>query len=46
MQNLFHDGGFSSMGMSRRAMKLYSQSLEKELQEYEEKNMEFLDIKH
>lgn len=23
MQNLFHDGGFSSMGMSRRAMKMY-----------------------
>ena len=46
MQNLFHDGGFSSMGMSRRAMKLYSQSLEKELKEYEEKNMEFLDVKH
>ncbi len=42
MQNLFHDGGFSSMGMSRRAMKLYSQSLEQELKEYEEKNMEFL----
>ncbi|MCH5306364.1 MAG: SDR family oxidoreductase [Rikenella sp.] len=46
MQNLFHDGGFSSMGMSRRAMKIYSQSLEKELQEYEEKNMEFLDVRH
>lgn len=46
MQNLFHDGGFSSMGMSRRAMKLYSQSLESELKEYEEKNMEFLDVKH
>lgn len=46
MQNLFHDGGFSSMGMSRRAMKLYSQSLENELKEYEEKNMEFLDVKH
>ncbi|WP_294594059.1 enoyl-ACP reductase [uncultured Rikenella sp.] len=46
MQNLFHDGGFSSMGMSRRAMKLYSQSLEQELKEYEEKNMEFLDVKH
>lgn len=46
MQNLFHDGGFSSMGMSRRAMKLYSQSLESEIKEYEEKNMEFLDVKH
>ena len=27
MQNLFHDGGFSSMGMSRRAMKLYEKGL-------------------
>lgn len=46
MQNLFHDGGFSNMGMSRRAMKIYSQNLEQELKEYEEKNMEFLDVKH
>ena len=30
MQNLFHDGGFSSMGMSRRAMKLYEKGLEVE----------------
>ena len=28
MQNLFHDGGFSSMGMSLRAMKQYSKSFE------------------
>lgn len=28
MQNLFHDGGFSSMGMSRRAMKKYEQGSE------------------
>ena len=28
MQNLFHDGGFSSMGMSRRAMDVYSKNLE------------------
>lgn len=28
MQNLFHDGGFSSMGMSSRAMHVYSKSLE------------------
>ncbi len=28
MQNLFHDGGFSSMGMSRRAMFVYNQSLD------------------
>ncbi len=28
MQNLFHDGGFASMGMSRRAMKTYEKGLE------------------
>ncbi len=28
MQNLFHDGGFSSMGMSARAMYQYNKSLE------------------
>jgi enoyl-[acyl-carrier protein] reductase I len=28
MQNLFHDGGFSSMGMSLRAMQMYNRSLE------------------
>jgi enoyl-[acyl-carrier protein] reductase I len=28
MQNLFHDGGFSSMGMSNAAMNVYSKSLE------------------
>ena len=28
MQNLFHDGGFSSMGMSLRAMKMYNKSLD------------------
>ncbi|MDA3952938.1 MAG: SDR family oxidoreductase [Bacteroidales bacterium] len=27
MQNIFHDGGFSSMGMSRRAMDVYSKNL-------------------
>ena len=27
MQNLYHDGGFSSMGMSRRAMKTYEKGL-------------------
>ncbi|MFI3314262.1 MAG: SDR family oxidoreductase [Rikenellaceae bacterium] len=30
MQNLFHDGGFSSMGMSRNAMDVYNKSLEME----------------
>ena len=33
MQNLFHDGGFSSMGMSLRAMNQYS----KDLTPYEDK---------
>ena len=28
MQNIFHDGGFSSMGMSRRAMDVYTKSLD------------------
>ena len=28
MQNLFHDGGFSSMGMSLRAMNQYSAGME------------------
>lgn len=28
MQNLFHDGGFASMGMSRRAMQTYEKGLE------------------
>lgn len=27
MQNLYHDGGFSSMGMSRRAMRTYQKGL-------------------
>ncbi len=27
MQNIFHDGGFSSMGMSLRAMTMYNQAL-------------------
>ena len=28
MQNLYHDGGFSSMGMSLQAMKMYNKSLD------------------
>ncbi len=28
MQNIFHDGGFSNMGMSLRAMTMYNQSLD------------------
>lgn len=43
MQNLFHDGGFASMGMSRRAMKLYSKGLE-ELVQAEEANIDFKDV--
>lgn len=31
MQNLFHDGGFSSMGMSLRAMEQYNKSFEMEI---------------
>ena len=38
MQNIFHDGGFSSMGMSRRAMDVYTKSLD----EY----YEFNDVTH
>jgi len=30
MQNIFHDGGFSSMGMSLKAMTQYNKSLEEE----------------
>jgi enoyl-[acyl-carrier protein] reductase I len=28
MQNLYHDGGFSNMGMSQRAMTMYNKSLD------------------
>ncbi len=28
MQNLYHDGGFSSMGMSLKAMSMYNKSLD------------------
>lgn len=33
MQNLFHDGGFSSMGMSLRAMTQYGKSLDIDIEE-------------
>ena len=33
MQNLYHDGGFSSMGMSLRAMNQYSKSMEEFIDE-------------
>ena len=38
MQNLYHDGGFSSMGMSLRAMNEYSKSLE----EYTDENVHII----
>jgi enoyl-[acyl-carrier protein] reductase I len=31
MQNLYNDGGFSSMGMSLRAMKQYSNGLDSDI---------------
>lgn len=37
MQNLYHDGGFSSMGMSRRAMSLYEKGLELEYKDIKKK---------
>ncbi len=37
MQNLFHDGGFSNMGMSLRAMHVYDKNLEAKLKELNEK---------
>lgn len=36
MQNLFHDGGFSNMGMSMRAMHVYDKNLESKLKELED----------
>ena len=33
MQNLYHDGGFSSMGMSLRAMATYQKGLEEYMDE-------------
>ena len=36
MQNLFHDGGFSNMGMSMRAMHVYDKNLENKLKELED----------
>ena len=35
MQNLFHDGGFSSMGMSYRAMKMYNKSIQQAIEDGE-----------
>ncbi|HOW30204.1 MAG TPA: SDR family oxidoreductase [Bacteroidales bacterium] len=45
MQNLYNDGGFSSMGMSYRAMQMYNRSLDckecngKQMDEEEENNL-------
>lgn len=40
MQNLFHDGGFSSMGMSYRAMQMYNRSLDcKDCPDYTEEDI-------
>ncbi len=36
MQNLYHDGGFSSMGMSYRAMHQYNKSFDVEKPEVAE----------
>ena len=33
MQNLFHDGGFSNMGMSLKAMHVYDKNLDNNLKE-------------
>ena len=38
MQNLFHDGGFSSMGMSLRAMNQYA----KYMSPYEDTNVKII----
>ena len=40
MQNLFHDGGFSSMGMSLKAMAMYYQGLENPLDDEDIKMIE------
>lgn len=32
MQNLYHDGGFSNMGMSLKAMKMYNKSLDNDME--------------
>jgi enoyl-[acyl-carrier protein] reductase I len=35
MQNLYHDGGFSSMGMSYKAMNMYNKSLDQAIKDGE-----------
>lgn len=46
MQNLFHDGGFSSMGMSYRAMQMYNKSLECENCDGPEEEIDFSKLDH
>lgn len=41
MQNLFHDGGFSSMGMSRRAMRTYGKGLDSEFHDVRQNRFPF-----
>lgn len=41
MQNLFHDGGFSSMGMSRRAMGTYGKGLSLEFNDVRKNRFPF-----
>ena len=44
MQNLYHDGGFSSMGMSYRAMQMYNRSLDcKDCPEYTDEEFGIMD---
>ena len=35
MQNIYHDGGFSNMGMSYKAMQMYNKSLDCDCPEVE-----------
>lgn len=46
MQNLLHDGGFSSMGMSARAMAIYNKSLEIEYTDIENRAKKGKEKKH
>ena len=44
MQNLYHDGGFSSMGMSYRAMQMYNRSLDcRDCPEYTDEEFGIMD---
>ncbi len=41
MQNLFHDGGFSSMGMSRRAMRTFGKGLNAQFHDVQDNQFPF-----